>query len=59
MTLTAARIRAGLEVIAIETSNCLVRTDGVHVAIVGVDNLIMAAADRPHRGAEHFLSLIS
>jgi mannose-1-phosphate guanylyltransferase len=32
------------EVIAIETSNCLVRTDGVRVAIVGVDDLIVVAS---------------
>jgi mannose-1-phosphate guanylyltransferase len=32
------------EVIAIETTNCLVRTDGVRVAIVGVDNLIVVAS---------------
>jgi len=32
------------EVIAIETTNCLVRTDGVRVAIVGVDDLIVVAS---------------
>ena len=32
------------EVIAIETTNCLVRTDGLRVAIVGVDNLIVVAS---------------
>ena len=34
----------GGEVIAIETTNCLVRTDGVRVAIVGVDDLIVVAS---------------
>ncbi|WP_448665236.1 mannose-1-phosphate guanylyltransferase/mannose-6-phosphate isomerase (plasmid) [Sphingomonas sp. CJ20] len=35
---------AGGEVIAIETSNCLVRADGVRVALVGVDDLIVVAS---------------
>ena len=32
------------EVIAVETSNCLVRSDGARVAIVGVDDLIVVAS---------------
>ena len=32
------------EVIAIDTTNCLVRTDGMRVAIVGVDDLIVVAS---------------
>ncbi len=34
----------GGEVIAIDTRDCLVRTDGARVALVGVDNLIVVAA---------------
>ena len=34
----------GGEVIAIDTHDCLVRTDGARVALVGVDNLIVVAA---------------
>jgi mannose-1-phosphate guanylyltransferase/mannose-1-phosphate guanylyltransferase/mannose-6-phosphate isomerase len=34
----------GGEVIAIDTSNCLVRTDGVRVALVGVEDLIVVAS---------------
>ena len=32
------------EVIAIDTTNCLVRTDGMRVALVGVDDLIVVAS---------------
>ena len=32
------------EVIAIETTNCLVRSDGVRIAIVGVEDLIVVAS---------------
>ncbi|CAN5275788.1 hypothetical protein BH10PSE15_BH10PSE15_01490 [soil metagenome] len=32
------------EVIAIDTANCLVRTDGIRVAIVGVEDLIVVAS---------------
>jgi mannose-1-phosphate guanylyltransferase/mannose-1-phosphate guanylyltransferase/mannose-6-phosphate isomerase len=32
------------EVIAIDTTNCLVRSDGVRIAMVGVDNLIVVAS---------------
>jgi mannose-1-phosphate guanylyltransferase/mannose-1-phosphate guanylyltransferase/mannose-6-phosphate isomerase len=35
---------AGGEVIAIDTRNCLVRSDGVRVALVGVEDLIVVAA---------------
>jgi mannose-1-phosphate guanylyltransferase len=31
------------EVIAIDTQNCLVRSDGVRVALVGVEDLIVVA----------------
>lgn len=32
------------EVLAIETANCLVRTDGVRIALVGVEDLIVVAS---------------
>jgi mannose-1-phosphate guanylyltransferase/mannose-1-phosphate guanylyltransferase/mannose-6-phosphate isomerase len=32
------------EVIAIDTANCLVRSDGVRIALVGVEDLIVVAS---------------
>ena len=32
------------DVIAIDTSNCLVRSDGVRIALVGVSDLIVVAS---------------